>query len=675
MNRFIQFLPLVLLYTGPTDALATEGLVDEITVVATRRPADATEVSAAVSSVAGRDVAVRKLATDALALATGVSVQQTTPGQGAAIIRGLKGSSILHLVDGMRLSNAIFRSAPTPYFALVPVTAIERLEVVRGTPASLYGSEAVGGVVQAVSRLPQFEGDAPDTRGDLAVSLDSAELMQAIRGTVDMGTQRLAASLSAEHLQTGDRRIGGGERIAPSAFESSALRAVVRGVPDEQRSWYVDMQYLEQPATPRIDELVPGFGQTEPSSSEFLFAPTQRVFAHAQFEWHEGLLDLDWKFDLAWQRIVDDRVTRDLDATERRYEDNRSDLYGLTLNVAGERNSVDWIAGVDVYYDEVRSARRIENLDDGTLSSVASRYPNGATVSQAAMFGNLNYQASARHAIHGGLRFSDVGIDLPDGTQIDVGRLSGDIGWVFDTSDTWQLVANLGVGFRAPNIFDLGSLGNRPGNRFNIPNTNLDAEHVTHGDLGVRHRSANWQMEFVVFALDYDDRITSVSTGAVTPAGRDIVQSVNAATSSLYGAEIGLKVSVSNNLRLHASLNYARGEQQISDANEEPADRVPPLNGRIELRYDRGERWRFDAWLAAAARQDRLSARDIRDVRIDPNGTPGWGRIGARATWFPAAAWEVMLTTDNLLDQRYRQHGSGIDAPGHNLSLTARYSW
>lgn len=671
----LHFLPAVLLAAGPTDALATEDRLDEITVIATRRPADATEVSAAVSSVSGREVAVRKLTTDALAAATGVSVQQTTPGQGAAIIRGLKGSSILHLVDGMRLSNAIFRSAPTPYFALVPVTATERLEVVRGTPASLYGSEAVGGVVQAVSRLPRFDSDEPDTRGDVAVSLDSAELMQAIRGSVDMGTQRLAASLSAEHLQTGNRRVGGGERIAPSGFESNAVRAVVRGEPDDTRSWYVDMHYLEQPATPRVDELVPGFGQTEPSSSEFLFAPNQRLFTHAQFDWHQGPLDLDWKFDLAWQRIVDDRVTRDFGATERRYEDNRSDLYGLTFNAADERDDFDWIAGVDLYYDEVRSSRRVENLDDGTVSRVAARYPDGATVTQAALFGNLNWRASTRHAIHGGLRFSDVGIDLPDGTQIDVGRLSGDIGWVFDTSDTWQLVANLGVGFRAPNIFDLGSLGNRPGNRFNIPNTSLDVEHVTHGDIGTRHRSTNWQMEFVVFALDYDDRITSVSTGETTPAGRDIVQSVNAAASSLYGAEFGLMANLTSNLGLRVRLNYARGEQQVSDAAAEPADRVPPLNGHMELRYDHGERWRFDTWIAAGDRQDRLSARDVRDVRIDPAGTPGWGRVGAQATWYPDEAWELVLTADNLLDRRYRVHGSGIDAPGRNLALTVRRTW
>ena len=65
---------------------------------------------------------------------------------------------------------------------------------------------------------------------------------------------------------------------------------------------------------------------------------------------------------------------------------------------------------------------------------------------------------------------------------------SGDIGWIFNATDTLQLVANAGFGFRAPNVFDLGTLGNRPGNRFNIPHPDLDSERVVQIDAGARYR-------------------------------------------------------------------------------------------------------------------------------------------------------------------------------------------
>ena len=299
----------------PGAVLANDEPLDEITVLATRRPVTVEEVSAAVTTIDGDDVISHKLTTDALASQVGVNLQQTTPGQGAVIIRGLKGSAVLHLVDGMRLSNAIFRTAPTPWFALVPASSVKRLEVVRGTAASLYGSEAVGGVVQSVSRLPEFDSDEIGYAGEAFAGFDSAELQKSLRATLDVGTRSLAASFSAEYLETGDRRIGGGERIAPSGYESKALRAVVRGISSDEHSWLLDLHFLEQPETPRIDELVPGFGQTEPSSSEFVFSPNQRLFAHFQ---HDYISDsgIDWKLDAAWQRIVDDRVTRDFEATD-----------------------------------------------------------------------------------------------------------------------------------------------------------------------------------------------------------------------------------------------------------------------------------------------------------------------------------------------------------------------
>ena len=133
------------------DASAEQAEIDEVLVTAVRRTISTAEISSGLTLVEGAPAQTPKLVTDALDASVGVFLQQTTPGQGAAIIRGLKGSAVLHLVDGIRLNNAIFRSAPTQYFALIPAGAVERIEVLRGTPASLYGSDAVGGVVQLVT--------------------------------------------------------------------------------------------------------------------------------------------------------------------------------------------------------------------------------------------------------------------------------------------------------------------------------------------------------------------------------------------------------------------------------------------------------------------------------------------------------------------------------------------
>ena len=452
------------------DLTAAQERIDEILVTATRRTVSIAEVSSGLTLVDGAAARDQKLVTDALAAEVGVYVQQTTPGQGAPIIRGLKGSSILHLVDGVRLNNAIFRSAPTQYFALVPTGAVERIEVLRGTPASLYGSDAVGGVVQLVTRVPRFDSARTEYRGEIYAAYDTAELGRMLSGTIDAGNQRLATSFSADFLETGDRRTGGGERIGPSGYESRALRWALAGRPDDNRSWLFDAHYLEQPETPRVDELVPGFGQVEPSSSEFFFKPNRRVFLHGKYGHEDGVLGLDWNVDLAWQRIDDDRVSRDFEATDRRFESNRSDLYGLVVSGSRVTDSGSWVAGIEAYRDEVSSARSEENLLEGQTTELTPRFPDGSRIQRADLFGNTEQYVSARNILAGGLRISHENVSLPEtpvsvAASVSVTDFSGDIGWIFNANKNWQIVANAGFGFRAPNVFDLGTLGNRPGNR------------------------------------------------------------------------------------------------------------------------------------------------------------------------------------------------------------------
>ena len=677
MTRVSRSFPALLGILACAEVYAEQERLDEILVTATRRTVSVAEVSSGLTLIDGAAAREQKLVTDALDVEVGAFLQQTTPGQGAAIIRGLKGSSILHLVDGMRLNNAIFRSAPTQYFALVPTSAVERIEVLRGTPASLYGSDAVGGVVQLVTRVPDFDTDETAYRGEIHAAYDTAELGRMLGGTLDAGNKRIATTLSVDLLDTGDRRIGGGDRVGPSAYESRALRWALAGNPDDDRSWLFDMHYLEQPETPRVDELVPGFGQTEPSSSEFFFKPNRRTFIHGRYAHDNGALGLDWSIDLAWQRIDDDRTTRDFEATDRRRESNRSDLYGFVVSGSRVTDSGSWVAGVEAYLDEVSSSRSGESLVDGQVTELTPRFPDGSEIERFALFGNTEHFVTTRTILSGGLRVSRDNVSLPEtpvsaAAAVNVTDASGDVGWIFNATESWQLVANAGFGFRAPNVFDLGTLGNRPGNRFNIPNPNLDSERVVQFDAGVRYSGDNARFELMFYTLDYTDRITSVLTGDVTPEGRDVVQSVNAAESTIRGFEAGASVDLGESMILDAVLNYTWSEQRVPGSATEPGDRIPPLSGRLGLSYDAGGDIGLDAWLKFASEQDRLSARDVRDIRIDPNGTSGWGILGARARWDARGGWQFSLGVDNVLDKRYRVHGSGLDAPGRNLMVSVR---
>ena len=671
----------ILIIALPANSRAQDAdTIDEIQVTATRRPVESSEVSAAMTLITAEKIRSGKLITDALAAEVGVFLQQTTPGQGAAIIRGLKGSEVLHLVDGMRLNNAIFRNAPTQYLALVSPATVERIEIIRGSPTSLYGSDAVGGVLQVITRTPSFDSREISWRGDFSLGFDTAELGKSIRASLDAGNHRVAGLVSVDYLETGDRRIGGGDRIGPSGYKSQGFRAALSMTPDDHSTWLFDFQSVRQPETPRVDELVAGFGQSQPSSSEFSFEPNGRDFIHVRHTRDDGMFAANWTVDLAWQRITDDRRTRNFASPIRRTESNASNLFGLSISANRTVDKRNWIVGAEYYHDIVSSKRFEEDLLTGDIDRVQARFPGGSTVDLASVFVNLSQDVSARHALSGGIRYSFVDInlaatELSSPTTLNLDDISADIGWQFELTEATRLVANLSYGFRAPNIFDLGTLGERPGNRFNIPNAELKSERVTMIEAGIKHRSTRLTAEWVAWFLDYDDRLTSVLTGAITADGRDVVQTQNRANARIWGFEAALHYDLSQRTTVELVLNQTLGEQEDSGGNTVPADRIPPFNGRLGLNLQLYDSVSIEPYVEFAANQDRLSPRDVRDVRIDPLGTAGWMTLNIVASLRPTDKWAINFAIENAADKRYRSHGSGIDAPGRNFVLNVRYAW
>lgn len=680
-GRCVQSLPawFAVLLTAIFGSLGhAADVLDEIQVTASRRPLSISETPAALSVVRGASLQSESLATDALAFQPGAFLQQTTPGQGSVIVRGLKGSAVLHLVDGMRVNNAIFRSAPTQYLALVSPVSIDRIEILRGSATSLYGNDAMGGVINVLSRMPVVGASSAGLRGDVSILADTAELTRTLRGTVETGNEHLAALASVDYLESGNRRTGAGRRIAPSGYRSYAGRLALMIENSDAEKWLLDIQTMKQPNTPRVDELVAGFDQDEPASAEFSFAPNMRTFFHLGHDREVG--SVAWEFDASWQRVDDDRVNRDFASDERRREKNRSDLIGVSVNGSRESGATAWSFGAEYYRDRVSSSRTQENLSSGITQAVASRFPDDSRVNQGAVYVHALRSISERQTLQAGLRYSHFDIRLANtatapGANLDFGEISGDAGWLYHLSDNFSLVANIGRGVRAPNIFDLGTLGERPGNRFSIANSSLRSESVDQFDIGVKGYSTNWQFETSIFRLNYRDRITGVLTGDSTPDGRDIVQNRNVAKANIWGVEVGGRLSLSDRSGLAMALNYTRGEEVQLGSDFVPADRIPPLTGRVLYHFQPTDALLVETYLEFAAEQARLSPRDERDSRIDSSGTPGWTTGNVRIAFEQSDFWQVGVAIENVFDKRYRIHGSGIDAVGRNLQASLRINW
>ena len=247
--------------------------LDLIQVTATRAPVSAFDVSTAVTIVDSEEIAERTPQTiaDYLRGQPGTFVQSTTPGQAIPIVRGLKGSEVLHIVDGFRLNTAIFRNSPNQYFALVDAQDVEQIEVVRGTvvDAVWIGRDGRRGAgADAGERAPKSK---TGTAADISAPSLRAEIYPRLEPRRRGRTRRLFDRRRVTYQDVGERRIGGGPRQPHTDFRAWAGQTKVLWSPTSNNELTFNVQYLKQPKTPRYDELVTSFHQDSPNSDEFYF--------------------------------------------------------------------------------------------------------------------------------------------------------------------------------------------------------------------------------------------------------------------------------------------------------------------------------------------------------------------------------------------------------------------
>lgn len=148
-----------------------------VVVTASRLSEPLDTVAASTARITERELHETQTRTvpEALDQTTGVMVQKTSFGQGSPYIRGFTGFRTLMLVDGIRLNSPVFREGANQYWNTIDNRSLESLEVLKGAGSTLYGSDAVGGTVQAFTRMPEF---APAEGGDVWGGMLAAQAHQ-----------------------------------------------------------------------------------------------------------------------------------------------------------------------------------------------------------------------------------------------------------------------------------------------------------------------------------------------------------------------------------------------------------------------------------------------------------------------------------------------------------------
>ena len=175
-----------------------------------------------------------------------------------------------------------------------------------------------------------------------------------------------------------------------------------------------------------------------------------------------------------------------------------------------------------------------------------------------------------------------------------------------------------------------------------------------------------------LFYTDVRDLILRRPTGNVNGGGQFEVVKENVGDGHVWGIEAESAVGVGRGWEVFAGATFVEGEVETfptsaPETDEEYLDKLMPFTAQLGTRWEEEDRW-FELVARGAGDADKLSTADTLDTqRIPPGGTPGYVVLDARGGWRLTRHLALEVGLENLLDEDYRVHGSGLNGPGRSL--------
>ena len=673
----------------------------EVVVTALRAETARSEVPGTVHVVdrEALQTAAPRTTPDAFRGLPSVMVQKTGYGQGSPYLRGFTGFRTLMLVDGIRLNNSTFRDGPNQYWNTVDPWAIARYETVMGPASVLYGSDAVGGAVNALTLAPPaWAGQATWERTLAARVATADESLQTRAGVRGRATERLGFAAGATWKKFNDVR-GGADvgRQRHTGYEEADFDLRADYDFDSGATLTLAHQQVAQDDAWRTHSTFYGIDWKGLKAGD----DQKRSYDQDRALTYLRLADADRAGAVAAYRLTLSRQAQD-ERLHRVRADGRRDESGVDVTTWGAALELEspsalgrWVYGVDVARDEVDSFSRRYKAD-GSLNKVEAQGP----VADDATYDLVGVFVQDTAALFGGALEATPGVRYTY-AALDADRVLDPVsGAVGARSDDWdsvvgslRLLAPLGAerrhavygglaqGFRAPNLSDLTRLDAARSGEIETPVDDLDPERFVSAELGARYDDGRRSAEIAGYYTWIEDLIVRAPTGKIVDDLQEVTKK-NAGEGYVAGVELTLGWQVAEDWHLRLSGSWMEGQADAYPTSDPLAvrdyvSRLMPLTGQAAVRWQpAGEAYWLEAVVDAAEKADRLSADDERDTqRIPPGGTPGYAVLTLRGGATVRDDLQLTVALENVADEDYRIHGSGVNEPGRNLVVQAEWTF
>jgi len=704
--------------------------LNEIVISASKFKQNKKEVPQKIISINSKEVQFSNPQTSADLLSNSgrVFVQKSQLGGGSPMIRGFSTNRLLITVDGVRLNNAIFRSGNVQNVLSINPFNVERTEVILGAGSVIYGSDAIGGVMNFYTTTPKLsESKTINFNTRSTIRYASANNEKTSHVDFNLGFQKWGFHSSVSISDFGDLKMGihgpddylslhfaehlnGQDLMVPNTnprvqkftkFRQFHLAQKVLYKVNADLKFDLGLHYSTTSDYPRYDRLASYNSEGVLNYAEWNYGPQNWLLANLQMTKLSSRSNLHdkVKVSVAYQNFKESRINRKFYEDIRKIREENVDALSLNFDfdkTISETSNISY--GTEYIYNRIGSSGQALQITTNLSQDIHSRYPDDSKWQTLGAYLSHKYKPNSKLTVQSGIRYNYVTIDadltsnnaffnLPfKMANLETSALTGTLGFSWNPNATFLWKLNATTAFRAPNIDDIGKIFDSEPGLVVVPNSNLKPEYAYGGELGVTvNLNESVVFDFSSYYTYLDNALIrkGFSINGETEIEYDFelseIQAIqNASKSWIYGFEAGLKTRFSKTLEFTSQYSYVHGVQEEMPGIELPVRHVAPVFGNAHLTW-KHNKLHLDGFVNynGTLRGSDISA-ELKDslFALDSQGNPyapSWYTLNLRTQFDFNKSVSFVGAIENITNQRYRTYSSGISAPGTNLILAITY--
>lgn len=694
--------------------------LDEIVISANKVEQKRVDVAQQISIIKSDYIAAQSPlnSADLLQSSGEVFVQKSQQGGGSPVIRGFEASRILLVVDGVRMNNLIYRAGHLQNLITLDPNVMDRVEIFNGPGSTMYGSDALGGVIHFRTKNPKFGiGGTSNNFGSASTSYHTVNQGANINVTYNLGYKNFASFTAVTLTRLGDLKMGGtknpyndngyfGERpfyadrvdgkdvLVPnenklvqkfSGYDQLDILQKFAFKTSESVQHGLNIQYSNSTNIPRYDRLTDPKG-TGLNSAEWYYGPQKRLLA---------IYNLNFKLDgffstldiaASYQNVQESRHNRGFGSSTLNHRVEDVQVAGFQIAAVRNAGKHQLRTGIDAYWNDLKSTAQKENINTGDLAALDTRYPDGKnSLVNAAGYVTHTFRLSDHFILNDGIR---LGINNLFSTFVNKTFFpfpysevkqnnfvySGNLGLIY-TNRGFKASYMASLGYRAPNVDDIAKVFESAPGKLIVPNPDIKPETTFNNEVSLGYFDKSWSFENVVFYTSlsnfisqspgtFDGQSSILYNGTLS----QVLTTVNKAKGYIYGLYSGLRKQIGDHWGVYGSVTYTYGRSKTEDVTT-PLDHISPLIAKfgVDARYSKADASFYVLYNGKKDLADYSPSGEDNLQYAPATGMPAWMTFNVRGGFKIAESLKILAGVENILDVQYRYFASGINAPGRNI--------